>query len=190
MSHLDAARWNERYLTQARSITDQPRDFLIEQAHHLPARGLALDAAMGLGANAAFLIERGLDVIGVDVSEVAARQARARQPRLMAAVIDLDRARWPDRAFDVILNFYFLSRPLFSQYRHLLRPGGVLIGESLLQETVIYRPDFNPDFLLAPGELRALCAGLDILVYREGWINRAGRHPRAVASVVARRTNR
>lgn len=190
MSHTDAARWNERYLTQADSINDQPRAFLIEQAHHLPTRGLALDAAMGLGANAAVLIDRGLDVIGVDVSEVAARQAKARYPQLRAAVIDLDRFSWPDRVFDVILNFYFLSRPLCRQYPHLLRPGGVLIFESLLKETVIYRPDFNPDFLLAPGEARDLLAGLDILVYREGWIDRAGHHPRAVASVVARRSDR
>ena len=143
----------------------------------------------GLGHLAAQLAAHvGAHVIGVDVSEVAARQAKARYPALMAAVIDLDRFSWPDRAFDVILNFYFLSRPLCRQYRYLLRPGGVLIFESLLKETVIYRPDFNPDYLLAPGELRELCAGLEILVYREGWISRAGHHPRAVASLVARRS--
>lgn len=184
----DAVKWNERYRHNAEPSYQRPREFLLEQAAHLPVAGRALDVAMGLGANAGFLIARGLDVIGVDVSEVAVRQAKARYPALMAAVIDLDRFSWPDRAFDVILNFYFLSRPLYRQYRHLLRPGGVLIFESLLKETVIYRPDFNPDYLLAPGELRELCAGLEILVYREGWISRAGHHPRAVASLVARRS--
>jgi tellurite methyltransferase len=183
----DAVRWNKRYHTQAEMVTDQPRKFLVEQAQYLPGHGLALDVAMGLGGNAGFLIEHGLRVIGVDVSEVAVRQAKARWPTLMATVVDLDRFSWPEQAFDVILNFYYLQRDLLPHYRRLLRSGGVLIFESLTRDTLIYRPDFNPDFLLAPGELRHAFADWEVLVHREGWINPGREHPRAVASLVARR---
>jgi len=50
---------------------------------------------MGVGGNAGFLIEHGLHVIGVDVSEVGVRRAKERWPSLMGAVIDLTPYRWP-----------------------------------------------------------------------------------------------
>ena len=102
----DAVKWNERYRVNAEPAFQQPREFLIEQAAHLPAKGLALDVAMGLGGNAGFLIERGLRVIGLDVSEVGARRAKNRWPHLMAAVFDLTRFDLPATSFDVVLNFY------------------------------------------------------------------------------------
>ncbi len=165
---------------------ESPRDFLIAQAQHLPARGLALDIAMGLGGNAGFLIERGLRVIGVDISEVGVRRAKARWPSLMGAVLDLGHYHWPPCAFDVILNFYYCQRDLWPQYRSMLKPGGVLIMETLTIETLSARPDYNPDFLLQPGELRHAFSDWDVLVYREGWIEMGDHAPRAVASIVAR----
>ena len=187
MSSADAIKWNERYRSGAEAAFESPRDFLIEQAPHLPKQGLALDIAMGLGGNAGFLIERGLRVIGVDVSEVGMRRAKQRWPSLMGAVIDLTPYRWPVCAFDVILNFYYCQRALWSQYRSMLKPGGVLVLETLTIETLHTRPDYHPDFLLQPGELRQTFAAWDVLVYREGWIEVEGHSPRAVASLVARR---
>ena len=52
----DALKWNERYRSNVEPAFQQPREFLIEQAAHLPTHGLALDVAMGLGGNAGFLI--------------------------------------------------------------------------------------------------------------------------------------
>jgi tellurite methyltransferase len=184
MSSADAIKWNERYRSEQ---FHGPRDFLIEQAHHLPDRGLALDIATGLGGNAGFLIERGLRVIGVDVSEVGLRRAKDRWLSLMAAVIDLTHYRWPPCSFDVILNFYYCQRDLWPTFRSLLKPGGVLIFESLTIETLRVRPDYQPDYLLQPGELRRAFADWAVLAYREGWIEMKDRAPRAVASLVARR---
>lgn len=184
MSSVDAIKWNERYRSEA---FHGPRDFLIEQAHYLPERGLALDIATGLGGNAGFLIERGLRVIGVDVSEVGLRRAKDRWPALMAAAIDLARYRWPPCSFDLILNFYYCQRDLWPTFRSLLKPGGVLIFESLTIETLRVRPDYQPDYLLQPDELRRAFADWNVLVYREGWIEMKARSPRAVASLVARR---
>jgi tellurite methyltransferase len=187
MSSVDANKWNERYQSGVESAFESPRDFLIAQAPHLPNGGLALDIAMGLGGNAGFLIERGLRVIGVDVSEVGVRRAKARWPSLMGAVLDLGQYHWPPCAFDVILNFYYCQRALWPQYRAMLKPGGVLIMETLTIETLRARPDYNPDFLLQPGELRHAFSEWDVLVYREGWIELGDHAPRAVASVVAKR---
>ena len=187
MSNDDALKWNARYRSGAEAAFEAPRDFLVAHAAHLPERGLALDIAMGLGGNAGFLIERGLRVIGVDVSEVGARRAKERWPSLMAAVLDLRQYRWPPCAFDVILNFYYCQRDLWPLYRLMLKPGGVLIMETLTIETLRTRPDYNPDFLLQPDELRQAFAGWEVLVYREGWLGKGNLSPRAVASLVARR---
>ena len=186
MSSADAMKWNERYRSGVEAAFESPRDFLVAQAQHLPTRGLALDVATGLGGNAGFLIERGLRVIGVDISEVGVRRATVRWPSLMGAVLDLRHYRWPPGAFDVILNFYYCQRDLWPQYRSMLKPGGVLIMETLTIETLRARPDYNPDFLLQPGELRQTFAAWDVLVYREGWIELRDHSPRAVASIVAR----
>jgi hypothetical protein len=183
MSSADAIKWNERYRSEQFFGL---LDFLIEQATHLPVDGIALDIATGLGGNAGFLIERGLRVVGVDVSEVGVRRAKDRWPPLMAAVIDLARYRWPSCTFDVILNFYYCQRDLWPTFRSLLKPGGVLIFESLTIETLHVRPDYQPDYLLQPDELRRAFADWDVLVYREGWITIADHSPRAVASLVAR----
>ncbi len=183
MSSADAIKWNERYRSNA---FQSPREFLIEQAAYVPQHGLALDLAMGAGGNAGFLIERGLRVIGVDVSEEGARRAKERWPLIEAAVLDLERYRWPACAFDVILNFYYCQRDLWPQLRSMLNPGGVLIFETLTRDMLQTRPDYNPDYLLAPNELRRAFADWDVLVYREGWIDIGGHWPRAVASLVAR----
>src|SRR5258708_39841285 len=103
----DAIRWNERYRDLA-GEPPTPRDWLLEQQAWLPAGGLALDVAMGQGGSAGWLLEHGWRVVGVDISGVAARRARARWPRLMAVVADLDGLVLPERAFDLILNFYYL----------------------------------------------------------------------------------
>jgi tellurite methyltransferase len=187
MVSIDALRWNERYQAGVEPVFGQPRLFLIEAATYLPARGLALDVAMGQGGNAGFLIERGLSVIGIDASEVALQHAKARWPMLMAIVADLTRFQLPEGAFDAVLNFYYLQRDLWPAYRKALRPGGLLIFESLTRDTLIDRPDFNPDYLLAPGELRNAFADWEILEYREGSPEVERDSRRVVASLVARR---
>lgn len=184
--NTDAIKWNERYQEGVEAAFEQPRSFLIEAAEYLPRYGLALDVAMGLGGNAGFLIERGLRVIGLDISEVAAQRAKQRQPQLMAAVIDLNRFNLATANFDVVINFYYLQRALWPLYRRVVRSGGVLIFESLLIDTLQVRPDFNPEYLLQRAELRSAFSDWDILIYREGWLNTDCDSPRAISSLVAR----
>ncbi len=183
----DAAKWNERYNSGVEAAFTQRRSFLRESEKFLPREGLALDVAMGLGGNAKFLIDHGLRVIGLDIAEVGLHQAKTRLPTLMAAVYDLDRLELPANSFDVIINFYFLQRRLWPIYKHALRSGGVLIMETLLIDTLQVRPDYNPDYLLQPAELRRAFADWEILVYREGWQSKDCEDARSVASLVARK---
>jgi tellurite methyltransferase len=185
--NADAVKWDERYRQGVEPAFEQPRSFLIEAAEYLPRHGLALDVAMGLGGNAGFLIERGLRVIGLDVSEVAAQRAKQQWPQLMAAVIDLNRFNLPAAHFDVVINFYYLQRDLWPLYRRVIRSGGVLIFESLLIDTLQVRPDYKPEYLLHPGELRSAFSNWDILMYQEGWRDIDCDSPRAVVSLVARK---
>lgn len=188
MPQDDALRWNARYLDDERYNTfTQPRSFLVQNAHLLPPKGLALDVAMGLGGNAGFLLARGLRVMGVDISSVAAEQASKRFDGLMAVIADLANFHIPADTFDVILNFYYLQRDLWAQYWLALRPRGVLFIETLTREMLQLQPDTDPTYLLAPNELRLAFTGWEILVYREGWEDSRGGRQHPVASLVARK---
>ena len=182
----DALRWNIRYLQGWYSGDPQPPHLLLEHAGLLPTSGLALDAAMGLGGAASFLLEHGLRVIGVDISVVASTQAKRRFPALSAVVADLSVFYLPPATFDVICNFYYLNRSLWGEYRRALRKGGLLIIETLTRAMLEQKPDIDPGYLLEPGELRQAFEDWQILFYDEGWTQAEHGTPHAVASLVAR----
>ena len=171
MQSTDAEHWNARYQEDVRFETyTHPRRFLVENAHWLPAQGVALDAAMGLGGNAEYLLQRGLRVVGIDISSVAVRQAKRRMPGLMAVIADLTRFYLPEAYFDVILNFFYLERGLWVDNRRALRPGGLLVLETLTKEMLSVNAEIEPQYLLDPGELEDAFRDWQILVSREGWV--------------------
>jgi tellurite methyltransferase len=182
----DASRWNTRYQQENRESFQNPRSFLVNHVDLLPTHGLALDVAMGLGGNASLLLQRGLRVIGVDISEVAVRQAKTHLPDLMAVVADLAHFHFPPATFDLILNFFYLQRNLWPVYVRALRPGGILVLETLTEAMLTIHPEIPPRYLLQPTELSTAFPCLETLVYQEGWQNLDSRHPRSVASLIAR----
>jgi SAM-dependent methyltransferase len=187
MPKEDTQRWNVRY-TQSAPATVAPRSILTQNQARLTGGGLALDVAMGAGANAAFLIEQGWQVVGVDRSDVAVFQAKTREPRIQAVIADTVHFWFPPQKFDLILNLYYLDRQLWPIYKTALKPRGLLIVETLTLDMLAMRPDLPPDFLLQPGELRQAFHDWDILFYREGWIASDHGTQKAVASLIARRT--
>jgi tellurite methyltransferase len=163
--HPDAVKWNDRYQAEGKKWQQsRPRQLLLDYVDNLPAAGLALDAAAGVGIHGLLLAERGWHVIALDISEVGLRLARqaaaARNLRLETAVFDLTTPWLPPNTFDAILNFRFLQRDTFPVYHQTLKPGGWLLFETFVQ------PDHTvkePDYFLQPGELKAAFSDFEII---------------------------
>jgi len=188
--------WDARYRDEEAVPERGPAAFLVEHRSLLPPAGRALDVATGSGRNALYLASLGYEVTGIDVSGVAVERCRAEADRLglrvEAVQADLGSYRLPRNVYDVVIDFYYLQRDLAPALVAALRPSGVLVFESFTTEQ--RRFGWGPqqeEFLLRPGELRSLFAGLEELVYREGLVeSQSGRGTKAVAGLVARRPAR
>jgi hypothetical protein len=189
----DADRWNSRYREDTQNIFKTPRSLLLEHSSILPTSGLALDIAMGLGDNSIYLSKRGMRVIGVDISLVALRKAKSEFPDLIAVVADLHYFYIPKDNFDVIICFLYLQRDLWLPMTQGLKIGGVMFIECLTEDMLTIHPEIDPIFLLKPGELQQafllseIEIKLEIIHDYEGWRSNDKSHPRAVASLIARR---
>lgn len=184
-----------------------PSSWLVANADLLPRGGSVLDVACGAGRHALLLAAAGFRVRAVDrdpakiafLQDAAARLgvpveaavvdleadppgtaivdpgAAVVEPR--AAIVDLGTA-----AFDLVLVFHYLHRPLFPALARAVKPGGLLLYETYTIDQAARGRPTNPDFLLQPGELPRLAAPLEILRRREGEFD-----GRMVAGIVARR---
>jgi rhodanese-related sulfurtransferase len=167
-----------------------PSEWLLEVADLLPRGGRVLDVACGRGRHALLLAGAGFDVHAVDrdAGALAWLSAVAERLGLPLTVAEQDveapGAALGDGLFDVLLVFNFLHRPLLPALAGALRPGGLLVYETFTVQHARYGRPSNPAFLLQPGELRGLCAGLGLELLRQREED-DGR--RASAAVAARR---
>lgn len=161
----DRIRWDRKYAAGNPNPDFEPDPLLQEYHALLDGRGRALDVACGVGHNALDLAARGYDVLGIDGSVVALRYAReaARRAKLAVAFVALDLGQFapPPSSFSLVVVFRYLDRTLIPRLLRSLRPGGLLIYKSFNTNLLRERPDFNPDYLLDPGESAALFAGLE-----------------------------
>ncbi|MBN8504180.1 MAG: class I SAM-dependent methyltransferase [Burkholderiales bacterium] len=149
-----------------------PSPWLLRFAPLLPPQARVLDLACGAGRHANWLCQKGFSVTAVDRDGAALAQVDPRAERLQ---LDLEGGPWPlgGRRFDAVLVTNYLWRPRLPE---LL----ACVGDWYLHETFalgqeqLGRPR-NPDFLLRPGELLALCqaAQLHVLAYEDGVVNGA-----------------
>ena len=166
-----------------------PSSWLIENADLLPRGGTVLDVACGRGRHALLMASAGFNVRAIDrdpdaiafVRETAGRMSL----RIETDVVDLETDPPPSLgagAFDALLVFRYLHRPLLPALRQALKPGGRIFYETFTTHQAERGHPKNPDFLLRDGELAELIAPLSILRSREGEFDDA-----FVASVVAER---
>jgi tellurite methyltransferase len=191
------ADWDERY-GRGDYATLEPSP-LLERAVELCGGGgearRALDVACGAGRHALLLAARGFKVTAVDASRVGVEllreRARERGLEIDARVADLERGefRVEPEAFDLVCDFYYLQRDLFPALRAGVRPGGLFVASIHLVDEAAHASPMNPDFLLAPGELRAEFDGWEILHDHEtsGRDTDAGQHTRRSAELIARK---
>jgi SAM-dependent methyltransferase len=188
------ARWDERYGRGEELYGFVPSPPLPAAVEGLPP-GRALDLACGGGRHALFLAERGWKVDAVDGSAVGLsivrREAERRGLRaritMHHADLEADPPAFtlPPARYDLILDFYFLHRPLLAAVPAGLRAGGLFVAAIHYEDPGTAPPHA---FTLAPGELRATVErwGFTILHAREGHSQESG-HQHATAEIVARK---
>ena len=164
-----------------------PAAFLVANRHLLPT-GRVLDLAMGSGRNSIYLAHEGFDVEGIEISPEAIKKAQtiaaAEKVNITASIADLEMDyRIPNATYDIIICFYYLYRPLITEIKQGLRPGGMVICETYNSDQAEWGRPNNPNHLLRPGEFLNMFCEYRILRYREGVIE-----PRkAIASIIARK---
>lgn len=157
----DRTRWDERWsAAESRPATAPPA--FGEAIEHFPTSGSAIDVACGDGAHSDWLIQRGLTVVGYDVSDVAVQRARLRfgadDDRAAFVVADLDHGLPPGPAVDLVLCHRFSARGLDAALVERLKPEGVL-AVAVLSEV-----GAGPGrFRARPGELRERFGDVDDL---------------------------
>ncbi len=133
--------------------------------------GRALDLAAGAGRHTSLLLARGLQVTASDRDVTALRAAFGANPACRVVELDLEDGRpWRlGTGYDGIVVTNYLHRPLLPMLAAALAPGGVLIYETFMRGQERFGRPSNPDFLLAPDELRLAYAGtLELVAFEQG----------------------
>ncbi len=189
------AKWNARYAARQPGDLPAPAPPLSDAVAGVPP-GRALDLACGTGRHAVWLALRGWQVDAVDGSDTAvslllanAKLAGCRN-RIEPHVADLE-ADPPGfviepEAYDLIVDCYFLHRPLFTAIREGVRPGGLFVAALHLPAPGAGR---GHGYVLRPGELERTVAGWgwDVRHSLERRAEAAGDDGPGVAEIVASR---
>jgi tellurite methyltransferase len=176
-------------MTQPYQHASTPSRFLVDNVSLLPG-GRALDLAMGCGRNAIFLARCGFDVEGVDISPEAVagalKAAREAGVHLDAWVDDLESEAYSisPGAYEVIICFNYLHRPLIPLIKQGLRTGGMVVYETFIVDQALFGKPGNPDHLLKHNELLHLFDDFRCLRYHEVVMD----NDKAVAGIVAEKT--
>jgi SAM-dependent methyltransferase len=121
------------------------RQLLNRFAEIVQAIGLACDMGCGPGQVARYLHERGVRVMGVDLSPVMVDAARRLNPAIEFAQGDMRSLKFDDEAFGGIAAFYsiiHIPRPevvaALAEMKRVLRPGGLLLAAFHLGDDVVH----------------------------------------------------
>ena len=164
----------------------EPSPWVVRWSHLIAPGATVLDVACGAGRHARWFAQRGCRVTALD------RDAAAVEPlRSIAEVVlaDIEAGAWPMalRRFDAVIVTNYLWRALVPTLIASLADGGVLVWETFASgNQTVGRPS-NPQFLLEPGELLAAAAGLHIVAYENGFLDRPDRFVQRICAVRAGR---
>ncbi|WP_296903646.1 bifunctional 2-polyprenyl-6-hydroxyphenol methylase/3-demethylubiquinol 3-O-methyltransferase UbiG [Polaromonas sp.] len=133
--------------------------------------GVVLDVACGHGRHARWFYSRNHRLVAVDRSLEAIESIAIPAHACEAVVADIENGPWPfaGRQFAAVVVTNYLWRPLLPTLLDSLAPGGVLIYETFAQGNETVGKPSRPDFLLRPGELLALCRGLRVVAFEDGF---------------------
>ncbi len=183
-------KWDIRWREKASRATWQVDPWLL-RARPMLQQGKALDIACGMGRNAMYLAEEGFKVTAVDVSQVGLdllhQEAQRRELEIETQQIDLEQGEpvLPAGSFDLLLNLFYLHRPLLPQELAKVRPGGIAVMRTFSRSGADKFGAVRPEISLAEGELLEIFSGWEVLLHEEGLEPSA--KGGSLAGIVARR---
>lgn len=172
-------QWNARYAGEEFLFGEEPNAFLATQSQVLRPDMKALAIADGEGRNGVWLAQQGLDVVSIDVSEVAlakaARLAKSREVSLDLQLVDVVGWEWPPEEFDLVVAIFIqFANPaererIFAGIRRTLKPGGLLLLEGYRPEQIAYGTGGPPtvENLYTADMLRSAFAEFEVLSLSE-----------------------
>jgi len=163
-----------------------PSEWVQRWAHLVPAGQPVLDVACGAGRHLVEFAGRGHPVTGVD-----------RDPQALAAAAwhldgagelvqaDIENGPWPfaGRQFGAVVVTNYLWRALLPTLVASVAPGGVLLYETFAVGNETVGKPSRPDFLLQPGELLQVSAGLRVVAYEDGFLPNPARFIQRIVAV-------
>ena len=170
--------------------TENPSAWVKRWSHLVKPRGVVLDVACGYGRHTRWFYELNHSLVAVDKAQAAIESIGLAIPASACEthVADIENGPWPftGRQFDAVVVTNYLWRPLLPTLLASLAPGGVLIYETFTQGNETVGKPSRADFLLRPGELLEICAGLKTVAFEQGFQSGAnGESPRFVQRVAA-----
>ncbi len=174
MAERDRERWDATYRKRQEEPYPAADPLLLQYTPPAPPtrQARALDLAGGLGQNGLWLAAQGYAVDVMDISRVALARAheeasRRRLRKVSFLHVDLEDMALEASAYDVVCVFRYLQRDLFPLVRAAVRPGGRVLYETFNLRYLAVNPQFNPDYLLRPGELAGYFADWKLLCNAE-----------------------
>lgn len=166
-----------------------PSDWVCRWTHLIPDQRpggpRALDLACGSGRHTRWLVRQGCHVTAVDRDADALTTLADLAPMACTVAADVEDGPWPlpGQTFDAVVVTNYLWRPLWPQILASLAPGGVLVYETFAHGNATVGKPSRPDFLLQPGELLQVCAGLRVVAYEDGFLPQPERYVQRICAV-------
>jgi cyclopropane fatty-acyl-phospholipid synthase-like methyltransferase len=135
--------WNKRYDCKDFVYGTDPNHFLAENAHYLS--GPVLSLAEGEGRNAVYLASLGLDVLGVDMSDVGLKKAitlaASKGLTIQTEIADLSTYTPPENYFGSAISIYAhlpksIRERLYPLVEKSLKPGGIIMFEAFSKSQI------------------------------------------------------
>jgi SAM-dependent methyltransferase len=163
---------------------EAPSAWVQRWSHLVPAGGAVLDVACGHGRHMRWFSEHRHPVTGVDRSAEAIEAVANVGEAVLA---DIENGPWPfaARQFAGVVVTNYLWRPLLPAIVASVAPGGVLVYETFAAGNETVGKPSRSDFLLQPGELLQVCAGLRVVAFEDGFSPAPDRFVQRIAAVRA-----
>lgn len=191
-SLTDRERWNQVFSRTDPPFETGPNAFLSRCLDRIETRGAAVDIAMGQGRNAVLLAQRGFDVTGIDISDVAIEQAhenaRAAGVSIHGELADVFTYDYGECRWDLVSLIYFNpAKSILERLKQAVKPGGYIVIEGFGVNAVGGPPQSSK---YGANELLRIFSDWTILEYQDGLFDAdwgAERKQRHVVRLLAQR---